>query len=220
MRTGRGHILLTAAVAALCIAGCARSGRVIPKKDMIALYTDMFIADQWLRDNASARAAADTTLFFDPIFRRHSYSFADYEKSIEYYSGRTEDLREVMDSVSKRLKKRAEYYQKLSERIREAREENERLRVDYTAVDFSDDSLVWALDGILWPPRLRQTVSPPLTVWLRGILRRSPQTASFRSRVSAKLLTASAPAGFSGPSRDLTADRSGGRGAKSSKSVN
>ncbi len=153
MRTGRGHILLTAAVAALCIAGCARSGRVIPKKDMIALYTDMFIADQWLRDNASARAAADTTLFFDPIFRRHGYSFADYEKSIEYYSGRTEDLREVMDSVSKRLKKRAEYYQKLSERIREAREENERLRVDYTAVDFSDDSLVWALDGILWPLR-------------------------------------------------------------------
>ncbi len=162
MRAGRGHILLTAAVAALCIAGCARSGRVIPKKDMIALYTDMFIADQWLRDNSSARAAADTTLFFDPIFRRHGYSFADYEKSIEYYSGRTEDLREVMDSVSKRLKNRAEHYRKLSERIREAREENERLRVDYTAVDFSDDSLVWALDGILWPLRDSLAVSDSL----------------------------------------------------------
>ncbi len=157
MRIRRGHILLTFALAALCIAGCAGRGRVIPKKDMIDLYTDMFLADQWLRDNTQARKTADTTLFFDPIFRRHGYSFNDYEKSLEYYSGRTEDLREVMDSVAKRLKKRAEYYQDLSDRIREVKEENERLRVDYTAVDFSDDSLAWALDSVFWP--LRDTVA-------------------------------------------------------------
>lgn len=153
MRSRRGHILLSLVLAALCIAGCAGRGRVIPKKDMIDLYTDMFLADQWLRDNSQARTAADTTLFFDPIFRSHGYTFNDYEKSLEYYSGKTEDLREVMDSVSRRLKKRAEYYQKLSDRIREAKRENERLRVDYTAVDFSDDSLVWAMNSILWPLR-------------------------------------------------------------------
>lgn len=162
MRIRRGHILLTFALAALCIAGCAGRGRVIPKKDMIDLYTDMFLADQWLRDNTQARTAADTTLFFDPIFRSHGYSFNDYEKSLEYYSGRTEDLREVMDSVAKRLKSRAEYYQKLSDRIREVKKENERLRVDYTAVDFSDDSLAWALDSVFWPRRDTVAVSDSL----------------------------------------------------------
>lgn len=149
----RGHILLVAACAVLCLAGCSGDGRVIPKKDMIALYADMFLADQWLRENPDARKVADTTLFFDPIFRRHGYTFQDYEKSIEYYSGRTEELTEVMDSVSRRLKKRSEYYQKLSERIRNAEEENERLRVDYTVRDFRADSSVWEAGGVLWPVR-------------------------------------------------------------------
>ncbi len=149
-----GHILLlVAAVFTLGLVSCARDGRVIPKKDMIALYEEMFIADQWLKEHPEARAVADTTLFFDPIFRAHGYCFKDYEKSIEYYSGKTEELREVMDSVSKRLKKRSEYYQRLSEKIREANAENARLRVDYRFVNFSSDSFAWAADGILWPPR-------------------------------------------------------------------
>ncbi len=150
----RVHILTLAfCAAALCLAGCSEGGRVIPKKDMIDLYADMFLADQWLRENPAARSAADTTLFFDPIFSRHGYSFQDYEKSIEYYSGKTEELAEVMDSVSKRLKKRSEYYVKLSERISKVNAENERLRVDYRVSDFSDDSLAWAADGVLWPVR-------------------------------------------------------------------
>lgn len=148
----RGHILLIAVCAALCLAGCS-GARVIPKKDLIPLYEDMFIADQWLKEHSEARAVADTTLFFDPIFRRHGYSFEDYRKSIEYYSGKTEDLREVMDSVTARLKKRADYYQKLSDRIREVNEENERRRVQYTRLDFDADSAIWAADGILWPQR-------------------------------------------------------------------
>ena len=130
-----------------------REGRVIPEKEMAELYADMFFSDQWLKENADAKRAADTTLFFDPIFARHGFTFADYERSIEFYSGEPEVLSRIVDSASAALKRQAERYSKISTAIRKAKEEEEKNRAGYTAVDFSADSAVWAAKDIFWPAK-------------------------------------------------------------------
>ena len=50
---------------ALALSSCSKGGRVLSEHKMEMLYTDMFLADQWLRDHPKYRAMADTTLFFD-----------------------------------------------------------------------------------------------------------------------------------------------------------
>lgn len=150
MRQGR-HIPLLLVFLLLLAACGGRKGRVIPEKKMAALYADMFLSDQWLKENKEARASADTTLFFDPVFEKHGYTFADYEKSIEYYSAEPEVLSRIIDSASASLKRQSDRYNKISMAIRKANEANEKNRVDYASVDFSQDSAVWAAVEILWP---------------------------------------------------------------------
>lgn len=150
MRQGR-HIPLLLVFLLLLAACGGRKGRVIPEKKMAALYADMFLSDQWLKENKEARASADTTLFFDPVFEKHGYTFADYEKSIEYYSAEPEVLSRIIDSASASLKRQSDRYNKISMAIRKANEANEKNKVDYASVDFSQDSAVWAAVEILWP---------------------------------------------------------------------
>lgn len=145
------HIFASALLFLVLSACGGREGRVIPEKKMAALYADMFIADQWLKENKEARAVADTTLFFDPIFERHGCTFADYEKSVEYYSADPEVFSGIVDSASAMLKRQADRYTKISTAIRKANETNEKNRADYDAVDFGQDSLLWAASAVLWP---------------------------------------------------------------------
>ena len=73
-------IFVAVAAAALCVAACSRGPRVIPRSKMEKIYTDMLIADQWL-----AGFKADTTLFYEPIFRKYGYTSEDFNASNEYY---------------------------------------------------------------------------------------------------------------------------------------
>ena len=63
---------------------CARKGRVLSERKMASLYVDMFLADQWLRNNTELRKTADTTDFFAPVFKKHHCSFEDYDASLRY----------------------------------------------------------------------------------------------------------------------------------------
>ena len=55
--------------------------------------------------DTSARSgpAADTSLFFDPIFAEHGYTFEDYDATLKYYTARPEIFSELMTRVSDRL---------------------------------------------------------------------------------------------------------------------
>ena len=81
----------------------------------------MFLADQWVRDTPAARAAADTTYFFDPIFKRYGYSFADYDRSVNYYLDRPEKYARILNKASERLRRE-------NARLAIAATENEALR--------------------------------------------------------------------------------------------
>ena len=76
-------IVVTSAV--LFAAGCSRGPEVIPKSKMEKICTDLFLADEWLMENDNFRAVVDTSLFYEPIFRKYGYDTEDFRASLEYY---------------------------------------------------------------------------------------------------------------------------------------
>ena len=74
---------LTIMVAA--VISCDRSARVIPAGKMEKIYREMLLADQWLADNPEKRTMADTTWFYEPIFRKYGFTLNDYQKSVDVY---------------------------------------------------------------------------------------------------------------------------------------
>lgn len=150
MRLRAVHILLLlAAVAGLT--GCRRA-RVIPEKKMVRIYADMFLADQWVRDHPDAREIADTTLLFDPIFKRYGYDFADYDKSINYYLDHPVEYADIVSKASERLRARSEALQIILDADRKREEGLDSYRRLYHPKDFSTDSLRWSGAARFWPP--------------------------------------------------------------------
>ena len=155
MRPRGAHILLLLTLLAT-LAGCGRKGRVIPGKKLMKLYMEMYLADQWLRDNPDARKAADTTLFFDPIFRRHGYTFEDFDRSVHFYLDRPEKYGKLLNKAADRIRKESAELQKVADRDREYRQEIEHLLHVYRRQDLSTDSLRWSGPQSLWPVYVSQ----------------------------------------------------------------
>ncbi len=144
-----GHIVVMLAAAFVLAASCDRP-RVIPADDMVVLYADMFLADQWLRDHPKEREAADTTLFFDPIFHKHGYTFEDYDASVRHYVRDPEKFGEIMERVKELLREQTDIRQSIWER---------KVDLAYRRVDFFSDSL-WSRDWLTWTaPVIDTTVS-------------------------------------------------------------
>ena len=155
---------------ALAFSSCSKGGRVLSEHKMEMLYTDMFLADQWLRDHPKYRAMADTTLFFDPIFEKHNITFEDYDASLKYYVSKPELLAEITQKASARLSKMADIMSKEVERLAEIDRTNKANRTSHEFVDFESleprseyfsltdsvsvhsDSLALALDSLAFAP--------------------------------------------------------------------
>ncbi len=99
---------LCLALALLSLCCCSRKGKVIPRDDMADIYYDMFVADQWLQDHREFRETADTTLFYEALFRRHGYSTADYFRSVQHYMRDPKRYSRMMQGVIDRLEGQAE----------------------------------------------------------------------------------------------------------------
>lgn len=150
MRARAAHILLLLTVLAV-LASCGRKPRVIPAKQMVRIYSEMFLADQWVRDHADGRKGADTSLLFDPIFRRHGYTFEDYDASVHYYLDRPEQYSDILSQASDGLRRHSEELKAVNEARRVREEELDSYRRLYRPKDFQEDSLRWgALDTLWW----------------------------------------------------------------------
>jgi len=92
-------------IALLCVLlpSCGRKGRIIPQEDMAAIFADMFLADQWISLHNEAKRMADTSLFYEPIFNRHGYSFDDYDASVNHYLLEASDLEKILKRTTKIL---------------------------------------------------------------------------------------------------------------------
>lgn len=85
---------------------CGHKAKVISEDKFISIYMDMFIADQWLEANYTERKAADTLLFYDPIFERYGYDREDYFKTVDYYLQDPQKYVRVVKKVQARLEDR------------------------------------------------------------------------------------------------------------------
>lgn len=154
-----GHIVaLAALLAALC--ACDRA-QVIPEKDMVRIYHDMFLADQWVRDHPDARTEVDTMLIFDPIFHRYGYTFADYDRTVHYYLDHNDDYVKLLNRVEKQLRKEGEDLQLEADALTAREVELNKFRRAFREKDFSTDSLRWAGVNALWPVVLPPTDTLP-----------------------------------------------------------
>ena len=147
------RLLIVLGVVALLAAACSRGGRIIPKGTMEDIYYDMLMADQWLNDHYAARRVADTTLFYEPVFRKYGYTFKDYDKSVSHYLKNPEKFSKMFDRVSKRLERKAKDLEKVRQAI-----ENYVLPGGYEPSEFRPDTIVWADSLVRWA---RPVVLPP-----------------------------------------------------------
>ncbi|MBO6028859.1 MAG: DUF4296 domain-containing protein [Bacteroidales bacterium] len=92
------HIVLVLLVAVAC-----RGPRVIPKDTLTDIYTDMFLADQVVREENIPRTQMDTMLLYEAVFRKYGYDTDDYLNSVRYYLKDPERFAKVFESVAKRL---------------------------------------------------------------------------------------------------------------------
>ena len=141
--------LLIAVLCALSLVSCSRRGRVIPESDMTSIYMDMFMADQWLTEFSKYTARADTTLFYDPIFKKYGYTFNDFRQSLEYYVDHPDKYMKIMTKASKLLDEMAVPVDAAIERERQYN--ITKMNAHYKTKDFSSDSVRWHSPLVLWP---------------------------------------------------------------------
>ena len=105
------RILVALTAAVLCTVSCSRGPRVISPSKMEKICSDMLMADQWIASNLPARVAADTTLFYEPIFQKYGYTTEDFNASIEYYMRDPVKLSRIMKKVALKLDTEAQKIQ-------------------------------------------------------------------------------------------------------------
>ena len=98
------HIALLLLVVA--VAAC-RGPRVIPRAKLVDIYTDMFMADQVVRENDTPRTAMDSLLVYEYVFEKYGYDTDDYMHSLRYYLRDPERFAKVFEEVAERLENEA-----------------------------------------------------------------------------------------------------------------
>ena len=63
---------------------------------MSAIYADMFLRDQWIKDHSRYRHAADTSRVYESIFKKYGYDSEDYNRSIDYYMNDPERFARIL----------------------------------------------------------------------------------------------------------------------------
>ena len=132
------HIVLVLLVAVAC-----RGPRVIPKDTLTDIYTEMFIADQMVRDADIPRAQMDTMLLYEAVFEKYGYDTEDYLYSLRYYLKDPERFGKVFENVAKRLEGEVDALKKIVElrdRIASKRDAEYPL-VDSVLTPFSKESV-------------------------------------------------------------------------------
>lgn len=132
----------TLIVVACLLYACSGRPRIIPRSVLTDIYAEMFLADQWLEDHSGERSKADTSLFYDPIFRRYGYTFEDYDASVQHYLKDPEKFSKIFRDASFKLKDKRDFYKKQSDRLEQIKEFNASIK-GYKIQDFRKDTTIW-----------------------------------------------------------------------------
>ncbi len=128
MKTIRLSLILAFVLGLACLPACQRKDKIIPRDTMVDIYADLFIADQWLKDQSEEFVAADTLRFYEPIFRRYGYTTLDFRNSANHYLRDSRRFARILQRASAKLGERAVYLEQLSSNIESVRAEVNRLK--------------------------------------------------------------------------------------------
>ena len=112
MTAGRGVHILTALALIAGVFSCGRKEKIIPRAEMVDIYADLLIADQWVTDNGNEYKVADTTLFYEPIFNKYGYTTLDFRNSADYYLRDPRRFSRILQRTSVKLGERASVLEK------------------------------------------------------------------------------------------------------------
>ncbi len=86
MRGWTSYLLAAAVLLGLLLSvpSCRRA-RVIPKEEFAALYADLFLADQWMRQHEIRVRQRDTMSVYRSVLEAHGYTESDYQLSADTY---------------------------------------------------------------------------------------------------------------------------------------
>ena len=132
-----------------CLLTSCRHVKIMSERDMSDIYAEMFLADQWLNDNPGLKRTADTTRFYETIFRRFGYGFEDYDASVNYYLNHPEKYKKIVERAQNKLRstqKSLESFEKALERQNQILAGLGALHLPVFAVDSVkvDTLMVWA----------------------------------------------------------------------------
>ncbi len=108
-------ILSALAAFSSVVVSCSGRGRVIPASKLSDIYAEMFLADQWLTSHYSERRVADTSLFYEPIFKKYGYTLKDYDASVHHYIEKPDDYAKILKTASLKLDDKAKYLRKVDD---------------------------------------------------------------------------------------------------------
>jgi len=108
-------ILSALAAFSSVVVSCSGRGRVIPASKLSDIYAEMFLADQWLTSHYSERRVADTSLFYEPIFKKYGYTLEDYDASVHHYIEKPDDYAKILKTASLKLDDKAKYLRKVDD---------------------------------------------------------------------------------------------------------
>jgi len=142
MKSALIHIVVAACIC-LCAYGCGRGARVIPSGIMSDIYFDMFLADQWILNHSEMRSKADSTLVYEPIFKKYGFTTADYDSSVSYYIARPDEYLKIAERTADRYQKEIARIEALQKDIRETESKNSIFQ-HYHEKNFDEDSVRWS----------------------------------------------------------------------------
>lgn len=79
------RLLLCLCLAAVLVASCHRKPRCIPRDELIEIYADMYMADQFIREDFDLRRQADTLLVYEGVLQEYGYNTDDYLYTVDVY---------------------------------------------------------------------------------------------------------------------------------------
>ena len=173
--------------ALLCLSACGRKDKVIPRDTMADIYADLFISDQWLKEQGGpAFMDSDTMRFYEPIFRKYGYTTLDFRNSANYYLRDSRRFARILQRASVKLEEHAKYLERLSSDIEAKQREIRRLmdaapqpqafydsaffaRAAGFRIDLKQDEMGAWMPYVPAPPRDTTKASDSLRVVLKAI---------------------------------------------------
>ena len=139
--------ILALLVTLTCLPGCGRKDKIIPRDKMVDIYADMFLADQWIKEQGAAFQEADTMRFYEPLFRKYGYTTLDFRNSANHYLQDPRRFARILQRASSKLEDHARYLERLSTDIETVRNEIRRLMESAPVPPLFYDSAFFARSG-------------------------------------------------------------------------